>query len=56
VGFAVSATVKKISLFNTMVPLMLVITPVVLLAYSRGALSGMLDMARGRDEMDFNHW
>jgi cellulose synthase/poly-beta-1,6-N-acetylglucosamine synthase-like glycosyltransferase len=56
VGAAVSATVKKLSLFNTTLPFFLVFVPILTFAYFRGAFSGIADKFRGREEMDFRNW
>ncbi len=56
IGVAVSATVKKMALFNTAIPLFLIFIPIVTFAYFRGALTGLIDRTRGREEMDFRNW
>lgn len=55
-GFAISSTVKRMTLFNITIPFILLFMPIVAFAYSRGVISGFLDSVRGREEMDFRDW
>lgn len=56
IGAAMSATVKRLTLFNTTLPFILLFMPIVICAYFRGFASGALDRAHGREEMDFGNW
>jgi cellulose synthase/poly-beta-1,6-N-acetylglucosamine synthase-like glycosyltransferase len=52
----ISAAVRKISLFNAVLPFILFFIPIVTYAYFRGFLSGISDKRKNKSELDFNDW
>lgn len=52
----IADVVRRISMFNTLLPFVFFFIPIVAYAYFRGFLSGISDKRKNKSELDFDDW